>query len=88
MGILILGRLAQIELTPAYAEALTRLEQITGESGSVLLGRALDNLVAQQREFEELRASVERGRADIAAGRCCSHEEAMSGIRSFLHERV
>lgn len=33
-----------------------------------------------QRECEELRASVEHGRADIAAGRCCSHQQAMERV--------
>lgn len=78
---------AQIELTPARAEALARLEKSTGESRTVLLGRALDDWLEQQQELEELKASVERGRADIAAGRCYSHEEAMSRIRSALRER-
>lgn len=78
---------AQIELTPAHAEILARLEQSTGENRSVLLGRALDDWLEQQQELEELKASVERARADIAAGRCYSHEEAMSGIRSALRER-
>lgn len=78
---------AQIELTPARAEALARLEKSTGESRTVLLGRALDDWLEQQQELEELKASVERGRTDIAAGRCYSHEEAMSRIRSGLRER-
>ncbi|MDO5058628.1 MAG: hypothetical protein Q4D82_01645 [Neisseria sp.] len=78
--------LAQIELTPARAEALAQLEKATGESRSALLIRALDSFIEQQREYEELRASVERGRADIAAGRCYSHEEAMARIRSRINE--
>lgn len=80
--------LAQIELTPARAEALARLEQATGESRSALIGRALDNLIEQQKEFEELAASVENGRADIAAGRCCPHGDAISRIRSTLRKKV
>lgn len=77
--------LAQIELTPAHAETLARLEKSTWESRTVLLGRALDDWLEQ--ELEEFKASVERGRSDIAAGRCYSHEEAMSRIRSALRER-
>lgn len=80
--------LAQIELTPARAEALARLEQSTGENRSVLLARALDSLIEQQQELEDLTASVARGRADIAAGRCYPHEEAVNRIRSALRERV
>lgn len=79
--------LAQLELTPARAEALAQLEKSTGESRSSLLIRALDNLLEQQREFEELRASVERGRSDIAAGRCYSHEQAMERIRTSLRQK-
>lgn len=74
--------LTQIELTPDCAAALAKLEQATGENRTVLLERAVDNFIEQQRELEILTASVERGRADIAAGRCCSHEEAISRIRT------
>lgn len=79
---------AQFELTPDCAAALARLEKDTGKSRSALLNRALDNLIEQRRGFEELSASVARGRADIVSGRYCSHEEAMSCIRSSLHKRV
>lgn len=79
--------LAQIELTPARAEALARLEQSTGESRSVLLGRALDNDLEQCDYDAWANAKIQRGIDDIQAGRYLPHDEAMSRIRSSLRER-
>ena len=44
-------------------------------------------MLGKEKWLKELRASVERGRNDIVAGRCCSHAEAMRRIRLSLREK-
>lgn len=79
---------AQIELNAGRAAALAKLEQETGESRSSLLLKMFDSYIEQRREYEELAASVARGREDIAAGRTLSHEEAVSRVRQMLNEKA
>lgn len=76
--------LAQFELTPARAEALAKLEKDTGESRSALLNKALDNLIEQRREFEELAAEVEQAQADFEAGRVHSSAEVMANAMAAI----
>lgn len=78
---------AQIELTPARAEALARLEKATGESRTVLIGRALDSYLEQCNYDAWANAKIQRGIDDIEAGRSLPHDKAMSHIRSSLRER-
>lgn len=76
--------LAHIELTPARAEALEQLEKSTGEKQSVLLNRALDNFLAQQKEYMELCADVAQAEADIAAGRVHTSAEVMANAMAAI----
>ncbi|MCP1660519.1 hypothetical protein [Neisseria perflava] len=80
--------LAQIELSPSRAAALAKLEQETGESQSSLLLKMFDSYIEQKREYDELSAAVARGRADIAAGRSVSHDDAVSRARNMLRGKA
>ncbi|STZ77325.1 hypothetical protein [Bergeriella denitrificans] len=80
--------LAQIELNPSRAAALAQLERETGESQSSLLLKMFDSYIEQKREYDELAAAVARGRADIAAGRFTSHDEAIGRARNMLHGKA
>ena len=44
-------------------------------------------MLEKEHEIQKLRESVERGRKDIAAGRCHSHAEAMRRIRLSLRKK-
>lgn len=70
--------LAQLELTPARAEALAQLEKATGESRSALLGRALDGFFEREREYAELAAEVAQAEAEIDAGDSYTSAEVMA----------
>lgn len=77
-----------LELTPHREAELLKLEQETGQNRNSLLLKMFDSYMEKQREHAELKAIVERGRADIAAGRCTPHHEAMAQLRAVLREKV
>lgn len=76
--------LAQIELTPARAEALAQLEKSTGESRAALLGRALDGFFEREREYAELAAEVAQAEAEIDAGRSYTSAEVMANAMAAI----
>lgn len=78
--------LAQLELTPARAEALARLEQQTGEKQAVHLGRAVAQYLQRKADEAELLAAIEQGRADFTAGRVCSSAEVMAAAMGAITE--
>lgn len=78
--------LAQIELTPARAEALARLEQSTGENQSVHLGRAVEQYLQSKAYEAELLVAIEQGRADFSAGRIYSSAEVMASAMTAITE--
>lgn len=76
--------LVQIELTPAQAQALAKLEKETGESLSSLIDRALEQYLQYKAEEAELLADIEQARADIAAGRVHSSAEVMASAMAAI----
>lgn len=76
--------LTQIELTPARAEALEKLEQATGESKSALISKTLDHFIELHREYAELAAEVEQARAEIEAGQSFSSAEITASAMSAI----
>lgn len=76
--------LEQLELTHAHLEALNLLEKSTGKSRDTLISRALDSLLEQSDYDAWADAKIQRGLADVAAGRVVPHEEAMARISARL----
>lgn len=70
-----------VALSDATAAKLDDLARRTGRSRLVLAEEAVAGYV--DREFEII-AGVERGLADMAAGRVTPHDEAMRQIRATI----
>lgn len=70
-----------VALSDATAAKLDELARRTGRSRLALAEEAVAGYV--DREFDVI-AGVERGIADMAAGRVTPHDEAMSQIRATI----
>lgn len=58
-------------IAPELDASLGRLAQLTGRPKSWLLGEAIQEYVANERDFI---AAVQEGQADLRAGRVVAHE--------------
>ena len=72
-----------VRLPEATKEQLGRLAERTRRSRSFLAGEAIANYV--QRELAIIEG-IERGLADVKAGRVVPHEEAMRRIRAAIDD--
>jgi predicted transcriptional regulator len=68
-------------IDPKIAKKLDALQAATKRSKSFLVGEALAAYADDELAFL---ASVEKGRADIKAGRVKTHEEVMANMRRML----
>ena len=70
-----------IRLTPEAKEQLNRLAGITQRTKSFLAAEAITRYVAREAEIIE---GIERGLADMKAGRLVPHEEAMARLEATI----
>ncbi len=70
-----------IRVTPDLKEKLGRLAQGTRRTKSFLAAEALDAYVNRELEIIE---GIQRGLADMAAGRVIPHDEAMARIDAAI----
>ena len=70
-----------IRLTPEVKEQLGRLADTTHRTKSFLAAEAIAKYVARETEIIE---GIERGLADIAAGRLVPHDEAMARLEATI----
>lgn len=70
-----------IRISPAVMERLGRLAQDTRRSKSFLAGEAVGAYVERELEIIE---GVQRGVADVVAGRVVPHDVAMAEIQSVI----
>ncbi len=70
-----------IRVTPDLKEKLGRLAQGTRRTKSFLAAEALDAYVNRELEIIE---GIQRGLADMAAGRVIPHDEAMAQIDAAI----
>jgi predicted transcriptional regulator len=68
-----------IRLTPEVKERLGRLADSTQRSKSFLAAEAIADYVAREAEIIE---GIERGLADMKAGRLVPHDEAMARLEA------
>jgi predicted transcriptional regulator len=68
-------------IDPKVAKKLEKLQAATKRSKSFLVGEALAAYADDELAFLE---SVEKGRADIRAGRIKTHDEVMANMRRML----
>ena len=70
-----------IRLTPEAKEQLSRLAAATRRTKSFLAAEAISRFVAREAEIIE---GVERGLADMRAGRVVPHDEAMARLEATI----
>lgn len=70
-----------IRISPDVKERLGRLAHDTRRSKSFLAGEAVVAYVERELDIIE---GIQRGLADVAAGRVVSHEVAMAEIRAVI----
>jgi predicted transcriptional regulator len=70
-----------VRLTSDIKDQLGRLAEGTNRTKSFLAGEAIEAYVKQQLEIVE---GIERGLADMKAGRLVSHDEATRRIRALI----
>lgn len=70
-----------IRLTPALKEKLGRLAQDTRRTRSFLAAEALETYVNRELQIIE---GIQRGLADMAAGRVTPHDEAMARAEQII----
>jgi len=70
-----------IRLTPEAKEQLSRLAAATHRTKSFLAAEAISRYVAREAEIIE---GVERGLADMKAGRVVPHDEAMARLEATI----
>jgi predicted transcriptional regulator len=74
-----------IRLTPALKEKLGRLAQDTRRTRSFLAAEALETYVNRELQIIE---GIQRGLADMAAGRVTPHDEAMAQIDAAIDAAI
>jgi predicted transcriptional regulator len=72
-----------VRVTAELREKLDRLAAITRRSRSFLAAEAVNDYVINELSIVE---GIERGRADIAAGRTVPHKEAMAELRTRVRK--
>ena len=70
-----------IRLDPQLKEKLGRLAEGTRRSRSFLAAKAVETYVDRELAIIE---GIQRGVADVAAGRTVSHEEAMAAVQRAI----
>lgn len=70
-----------IRLDPQLKEKLGRLAEGTRRSRSFLAAEAVETYVDRELALIE---GIQRGVADVAAGRTVSHEDAMAAVRRAI----
>lgn len=70
-----------IRLDPQLKEKLGKLAKGTRRSRSFLAAEAVETYVARELAIIE---GIERGLADVEAGRTVSHEDAMASVRQAI----
>jgi predicted transcriptional regulator len=70
-----------IRLTPEAKERLSRIAAATHRTKSFLAAEAIGRYVEREAEIIE---GVERGLADMKAGRLAPHEEAMARLEATI----
>ncbi len=70
-----------IRLTPALKEKLGRLAQDTRRTRSFLAAEALETYVNRELQIIE---GIQRGLADMAAGRVTPHDEVMARAEQII----
>lgn len=70
-----------VRVTPDLKDKLTRLAESTRRTRSYLAAEAMEAYVNHELAIIE---GIERGLADMAAGRVVSHEEAMDRIDAAI----
>jgi predicted transcriptional regulator len=70
-----------IRLTPEVKEQLGRLADTTHRTKSYLAAEAITKYVAREAEIIE---GIERGLADMEAGRLVPHDEAMARLEATI----
>ncbi|MES2158136.1 MAG: CopG family ribbon-helix-helix protein [Pseudomonadota bacterium] len=74
-----------IRLTPALKEKLGRLAQDTRRTRSFLAAEALETYVNRELQIIE---GIQRGLADMAAGRVTPHDEAIAQIDAAIDAAI
>jgi predicted transcriptional regulator len=70
-----------IRVSPALKDNLTRLAQETRRSNSFLAGEAVAAYVAQELAIID---GIQRGMADVSAGRVVPHDAAMDELDAIV----
>jgi predicted transcriptional regulator len=70
-----------IRLTPEANEQLSHLAHVTDRSKSFLAAEAISKYVSRELEIVE---GIERGLADVKAGRLVPHDEAMARLENTI----
>ena len=73
-----------LQLGPALEQGIEHLAALTRRSPEELAQEGMDRFLAQE---EQTLAILERGRADISAGRLLEPEEVLAQIEGMLSER-
>lgn len=73
-----------LQITPALEQRLEHLAAATHRSADDLAQEGLDAFIARE---ENVLAILERGRADLAAGRTLGPEEVFARIDEMLNQR-
>lgn len=73
----------KIRLTPEVKQQLGRLADTTHRTESFLAAEAITKYVAHEAAIID---GIERGLADIEAGRLVSHDDAMARLESTIDE--
>ncbi|TCZ59812.1 CopG family ribbon-helix-helix protein [Roseicella aquatilis] len=72
-----------VTLTPGLGEDLAEIARREGRSAESV---ALDAITEHVAVSLEMRASILRGEADVAAGRTVAHEEVMADLARMLDD--
>ncbi|PTX40387.1 putative transcriptional regulator [Gemmobacter caeni] len=70
-----------IRISPDVKDKLGRLAQGTRRSRAFLASEAVEAYVDRELEIID---GIERGLADVAAGRTVTHDEAMAAVRAAI----
>lgn len=70
-----------IRISPDVKDKLSRLAQGTRRSRAFLASEAVEAYVDRELEIID---GIERGLADVAAGRTVTHDEAMAAVRAAI----
>jgi predicted transcriptional regulator len=73
----------RVEVPDELAARLSELATVMRSTPEALLLQAVEDLVAAR---DDIRARIERGMADIAAGRTVPHEQVMAEMEAMIDE--